>query len=235
MVWLSLLEPFSVVKYMFSDGGVCIDPKDIKQFWNHHCTVGSPWASGWEAAAEKQHVPLGLFGDAAKVRQLSYQKAEKMLGIFLNAPLWRPRSCRAARWLLFAIREEDLFENKTLDAVYHHICWSLNCLYDDKYPSTGPRGQELTGKQKERAGKSICGGLKFCVTELRADWLYHRQCMRFSSSWKAGVHKGVCFLCPAMTHGAERYWDIELSSPIWDQQFTLNQFVVQQLPENPCC
>ena len=158
MKQLELLEPFSVVKYMFETAGVAIDYSDVKAFWSHHWEVGSPWAS--DTTATDQHIPLGLHGDAAKVRQVAFQPAEKVLGIWLNAPLWRPKSVRASRWLLCAIHEADLYQHHTLNSIYHRIVWSLNCLHDGLYPSTGPSGEQLEGIQKERAGTPICGGKK---------------------------------------------------------------------------
>ena len=158
MKQLELLEPFSVVKYMFETAGVAIDYSDVKAFWSHHWEVGSPWAS--DTTATDQHIPLGLHGDAAKVRQVAFQPAEKVLGIWLNAPLWRPKSVRASRWLLCAIHEADLYQHHTLNSIYHRIVWSLNCLHDGLYPSTGPSGEQLEGIQKEPAGTPICGGKK---------------------------------------------------------------------------
>ena len=212
IVELKILEPFSVVKYMFCEAGLKLDPRTVREFWEHHVSVGSPWVSNSKAAIEKVHIPLGLFGDAAKVRQLSFNKSQKILGIFLNAPLWRPRSCRASRWLIFSIREDLLVKHETLNKIYHHVTWSLNCLYEDKYPSSGPNGEELVGKQKDRAGQAICGGLKFSVTEIRGDWLYHKQVFRFRSSWKGGANLPVCWQCPAMGSGVDRYYHVDASS-----------------------
>lgn len=229
MVELSLLEPFSVVKYMFDDAGVSVDYEQVRHFWSHHRRMGSPWAVA--SSSSDRHIPLGLHGDAAKLRQLAFQPAQKMLGIFLNAPLWRPKTCRASRWLLFAIREEDLYKHHTLNAVYHRIVWSLNCLHSGMYPSTGPNGEQLEGKKKERAGQPICQGMQFSVTEIRADWVYHKQALRFHSSWAGGVTVPVCFLCPAMTRGADRFYDVSESSPLWSKQLDFVQFLAKQIPE----
>lgn len=228
-----LLEPFSVVKYMFCEAGVAVDPDDVKKFWLHHWEVGSAWAT--ETTATDQHIPLGLHGDGAKLRQLAFQRAQKMIGIFLNAPLWRPKSCRASRWLLCAIREDDLYLHHTLNAIYRRIVWSLNCLRDGVYPSTGPDGEPLQGKHRLRSGTPICNGLKFAVTEIRADWLYHKQVLRFSSSWKGGAKVPVCFHCPAWASGPDKYYDVSETSPLWMKQYTLVEFLVEQMPAwDPC-
>ena len=225
---LKLLEPFSVVRYMFCEAGLAVDYEAVKKFWAHHWEVGSPWAK--DTTATDQHIPLGLHGDGAKIRQIAFQPAQKMVGIFLNAPLWRPKSCRASRWLLCAIREEDLYQHFTLNAIYHHIVWSLNCLHDGVFPSTGPNGEELQGKQKERAGSPICNGMKFAVTEVRGDWLYHKQLLRFRSSWAGGAKVTVCFQCPAWNFGPDRFYDVSETSPLWMKQYSLIEFLVQQMP-----
>lgn len=228
MVELQMLEPFSVVKYMFCNAGIHVDGEQVKNFWRHHRTVASPWAVASDAT--EAHIPLGLFGDAAKVRQLSYNLPEKYLGIFINAPLWRPRSCRSARWLVFAIKEDQLYKHYTLNAVYRRLVWSLNLLHSGLYPECGPDGEPLTGAEKERAGKQIANGLVFSVTEVRADWLYHKQALRLTSSWKAGSKSPVCFLCPAVLRGQDRYTDLDSStSAIWCKEYTLSQFLTQQL------
>jgi len=233
MKQLELLEPFSVVKYMFETAGVAIDYSDVKAFWSHHWEVGSPWAS--DTTATDQHIPLGLHGDAAKVRQVAFQPAEKVLGIWLNAPLWRPKSVRASRWLLCAIHEADLYQHHTLNSIYHRIVWSLNCLHDGLYPSTGPSGEQLEGIQKERAGTPICGGKKNSVTEVRADWLYHKQLLRFRSSWSGGAKVTVCFQCPAWNSGPCRFYDVSETSPLWTKQYTLVEFLAQQMPQKDPC
>lgn len=228
VVTLKMLEPFAVVRYMFCEAGLQISRDRIKEFWSHHRTVGSPWALASDATHE--HVPLGLFGDACKVRQMSYNPPEKWLGIFLNCPLWRPTSCRATRWLIFAIREDHLYKHETLNEVYRRVVWSLNLLHDGLYPHSGPQNEGLTEAQKARAGTPICNGMRFSVTEFRADWLYHKQSLRLVSSWKAGSRAPVCFLCPSYLRGTDRYTDLESrTSALWCKSYNLNRFLVEQL------
>lgn len=186
---LEVLDPVSVVRYMV-DAGLKIDMKAVRKFWDHHSSVNSPWIV--QSQATRDHVPLGLFGDAVKFRQKRYGKPEKMLAVFLNAPLWRPKLARASRWLLFAIRENDVYEHKTLDCIFHYLVWRLNVLHDGTFPITGRSGEPLTGRDRERAGQAVCNGLRFAITELRGDWLYHRQVFRMRSTWLSGKKKPRC-------------------------------------------
>lgn len=234
MTEISILEPFSVVQYMFCEAGLEVDYDQVEKFWGHHRSVGSPWAK--HSKASSRHIPLGLHADGAKIRQLAYCPPQKLVGIFLNAPLWRPKAARASRWLLCCIREEHLYKHHTLNKIYHHIVWSLNLLYDGFFPHTGPNGEILEGKAKERAGLAICGGMRFAVTELRADWLYHKEALRFRSSWKGGASIPVCFQCPAMASGACAYYHVDVNSILWQKQYSLVQFLVDQMPANdPSC
>lgn len=217
---------------MVCEAGIHIDFDQVKEFWAHHRRMQSPWAVN--AQATDVHVPLGLHGDGAKLRQLAFQPAQKMVGIWLNAPLWRPKNVRASRWLLCAVREEDLYKHYTLNAIYHRIVWSLNCLYEGVYPRTGPNGEQLEGKYKARAGQPICNGLKFCVTEVRGDWAYHKQSLRFKSSWSGGKNVPVCFQCPALGSGPDCYYNVREDSQLWGKQYSLTEFLNQQMPEDPC-
>lgn len=224
----------SVVRYMFMEAGLELPTGDVHKYWDHLRSVGSPFALN--ASASRDHIPLGLFGDAVKYRQLSFGRPQKMVGVFLNCPLWRPKSSRASRWLLFAIRESDLTADVypgTLDAVYHHIVWSLNCLHDGRYPQTGAHGEPLPEKAASRAGKPICEGRRFCLTEIRADWLFHKQLLRFRSSWLSGARAPVCFLCPAYSRGPDTWMDVEETSPLWAKQYGVLEFLADQCPPNP--
>lgn len=227
---LEVLDPVSVVRYMV-DSGLKIDMKAVRKFWDHHRSVNSPWIV--QTQATRDHVPLGLFGDAVKFRQKSYGKPEKMLAVFLNAPLWRPKLARASRWLLFAIRENDLYEHKTLDCIFHYLVWRLNVLHDGTFPITGRSGEPLTGRDRERAGQAVCNGLRFAITELRGDWLYHRQVFRMRSTWLSGKKAPVCYLCPAYNTGPCSWLQLEDSSPLWDKQYTLAEWLVDQCPPDP--
>lgn len=231
---LEVLDPMSVVRYMFLESGLELPMQDVHQYWDHLRAFGHPFALN--ASASRDHIPLGLFGDGVKFRQLSFGRPQKMVGVFLNCPLWRPKWSRASRWLLFAIREDHLTTAVypgTLDAVYHHIVWSLNCLHDGHCPRTGAYGEPLPEKHQQRAGKPICQGRRFCVTEIRADWLYHKQLLRFRSSWLGGVKAPVCFLCPAFSSGADTWLNVEDSSPLWTKQYSVAEFLTEQCPPNP--
>ena len=135
-----------------------------------------------------------------------------MVGIFLSCPLFRPRSCRCSRCLLFACQEELLYKHHTLDCVYMYLVWNLNQLFNGKYPRHGFNGAPLSVQGAARAGDWVCNSHRcFQVTEIRGDWAWHKMIFRFNSSWKAGSNMPVCFKCRAYGTGPTQslYYNIE--------------------------
>ena len=233
MVELELLEPFSVIQYLWQTVGVEITPEAVSQWWGHHRKYGAPWAV--YSCASSEHIPLALYGDAARTRQVPYGPPEKVLGLFLSCPLFRPKSARASRWLIFSIDEYLLYKHKTFACVLARVTWSLNALFEGKFPSCGPEGQVLSGTAAARAGQPICGGAKFSVCQLRGDWAYHKEVFRLRSSWASGTNQPVCFLCPAMSRGRRRYYNLDESGDLWSEQYSFCDFLCNQIPMSKPC
>ena len=113
---LEVLDPASVADYVFNRVGISIPDDQVRGYWRHYRSehISAPWAC--RHPAEETAVPVGLYGDACKIRPY-----EKMVGIFINFPLFRPRSVRCSRFLLVAIQEENMFQRKTLDAIFRFV------------------------------------------------------------------------------------------------------------------
>jgi len=235
MVNLEVVDPISLISYLWNDIGISIPEKDVQQYWRHHRQFGAKWALHSQATEET--VPLGLYGDSVKVRS-TYQGVEKMVGIFLSCPLFRPRSCRCSRWLLFACQEELLYKHHTLDCVYMYLVWNLNQLFNGKYPRHGFNGAPLSVQGAARAGDWVCNSHRcFQVTEIRGDWAWHKMIFRFNSSWKAGSNMPVCFKCRAYGTGPTQslYYNIEENSPCWQTEYAnVADFIAEQCPPSPC-
>ena len=168
-----ILEPHKVIHYLFTSAGLDIPQEHVSSFW--HCVrdLGKePWTS--VSHASREHIPLGLYGDSCRVAG-----GHKQLGLFLNLPLWRPPSARLSRFLLASIEESRLWGSETLDTILAAIVRSMNYLYV---------GVDASQNQ-------LAGGRLFAGTELRGDWLFHKQVWRFASSWLSP--KNVCYLCDA--------------------------------------
>ena len=229
MTELDVVEPLSLVAYLWNDIGIDIPSQLVESYWAHYREVGAPWAS-WSSATP-QHVPLALYGDDCKIRP-----GEKMVGLFLSFPLFRPRSVRCSKFLLFAVQEELEYKHFTMDSVLRFLVWALNCLHVGRFPRTGCDGEELRGAQAERAGKEVAPGRKFAVTELKGDWSWFKKVFRFKSSWKGGTKVPVCFHCRA---GAREpfsiYYKVHADSECWRSEYTLLDWLVEQCPVRPCC
>lgn len=123
---------------------------------------------------------------------------------------------------------------QTLDALWKQVVWSCNVLFVGKWPRNGPRGEPLPDHQARKCGQDIVPNRKFCLTEIRGDWLWFKQCLQFRSSWKGGATVPVCPLCEAYAHGDCFYYDIVPESPVWDTlRPDVATFLVKQMPRNP--
>lgn len=232
---LEVVDPLTLVAYLWNDVGIQVTQNEVQEYWRHHRNFSAPWAL--HSPAPDTTMPLGVYGDSVKVRS-TYLGLEKMTGLFLNCPLYRPRSCRCGRWLLFACQDELLFGHHTLDVIYGYIVWALNHLFIGKYPTHGYQGAPLSLKGAQRAGQWVCRDRWiFQVTEIRGDWSWHKAVFRFKSSWKGGARHPVCFKCRAFAVGEadQLYYNVEENSPCWQTEYqTVECFIADQCPDQPC-
>ena len=229
-----MVYPHRILAYLFNEVELEMPSCDVQTFWNHSRTLGEPWACAHPAI--EWHVPVGLHGDGAKL--WTQYRVEKYVAVWLNLlnlPLFRPRSIRHSRFLLFSMPKHKMVKNRSLNVFWRKVCWSLNAAFTGQNPSVGPGGLPLAGEHLERAGHPICKSeRKFALTELRGDWEWHRDIWRFCASWQSQV---ICFRCPALTRGNWPYVYYNNSSTCrWDQEeFSLNQFVARRLTERQLC
>ena len=99
---IEMLEPFSLIRYLWAEVGIEIGTAEVETFWREHRARGTQWAVN---SSEDSYIPLGIYGDSCRVRQIAHQPVHKALGIFLNCPLFRPRNSRASRWLVCTLDE----------------------------------------------------------------------------------------------------------------------------------
>ena len=226
---IGILDPVSIISYLFNTVGILIPDIDVKKYWDHYRSepVSARWALNHPATNEA--IPCGLYGDSCKIRQ-----GEKMLGIYMNLPLFRPRSIRSSRFLLVAVQEELMYKRKTLDCIWRHIVWRMNLLVAGKYPHCDINGVPLQGPQLQLAGSEVVPGKTFAVTELRGDWVWWKECLSFRSSWKAGALFPVCFKCEARAVEPFLYYHVGEDSHVWQTEYTtLADFLTNQMPQDP--
>ena len=226
-----IIHPHRILNYLFDTVGVEVDPCEVHSYWDHARAMQEPWACS--SPASRDHMPVGLHGDGARL--WTQVRVEKMVGIFVNLPLFRPKSVRHSRWLVFSIGREKLIKNRTFNVVWERLVWSLNWAFEGVHPRSGPGGRPLIGADLARAGMPLCrSNMRFTVTELRGDWEFHRDVWRFTASWQ-GQH--VCYRCAAITKGDEAYvyYNGGPTSRWLCEEFSLEQFLARRLKDRQLC
>lgn len=227
MVDLEMIDPHALIAHLFNEAGVSIEESKVGIFWKHHQEVKSPFFQAFDGT--DGHIPVGLYGDGARARQQAYMPPEKVVGIFINLPLWRPKSSRHSRFLLFSIEEDLCFVRKTINAIYRRITWSLNHAFFGRWPLKGPDGEILSGK----AGQLLTpDGKRFVLTEHRGDWNFFKWVLGFRSSWIAGKNVPVCYRCAAYAKGApnQHYYHVGENAWCWDTEYNRTRFLAEETP-----
>lgn len=152
-------------------------------------------------------MPLGLYGDEAVIGIVN-SPYNKIYGLFLNLPLFRAKSTRLSRYLLFSIESEKLVSTtETLYPILEAITQSLN-----KLAEQGIRNY------------------RFLTTEIRGDQLFYRNLFRHHSWWKA---TSICFRCNACIRpGPLIYTSYD---GLWEStKRSAADFVLEELPLPLC-
>ena len=230
-----IIHPHRLLAYLFDHVNLEIATDDLCQYWEDARKYKRPWAK--KCPPTSSHIPLALYGDSAKTA--TQYKFEKVTGIFLALPLWRPKSMRYSHFLLFSCMTLDMIKSRTLNMVWRRLAWSLNTAFEGVYPSIGCRGKSLSQKEVELAGSPLTRGRhKFIVTEYRGDWEYHRDTFKLKASWNGKI---VCMKCPALSKGDPgllyyNYGGDASDNCQWIQQeFSLSQFVSLRLKDKALC
>ena len=203
-----LLLPEDVLDYLL-ECGLQIDDGDCQRFWSHLEQVNDEIAvksRNFRRLLTSQCWPVGLHGDEANMGQTN-APFDKIIGIFLNVTLYRPRSTRISRFLLCSIEQSKVSSlSETSNPVLEEIVKSLN-----KVTEKGIRGRH------------------FIVTELRGDQAWYRYLLQHQSWWKAS---NICFRCKANTRMTDcyNYCFYDAWRPT---QRSTEDFIVDELPEHP--
>lgn len=225
-----ILDPHTTCAYLFNEAGLHVPISHVKQYWEFAKQNQEPWA----ANVDHDFMPLGVYGDGAKA--VTNVGIENVIGIFLNVILWRARSVRHSRFLIFTIPEEKLWGFQTLNKVWARVVWSLNALWYGFHPSSGPLGEKLPARLEKLAGCPIVGnGMRFQCTEIRGDWSWAKKIWRFEScSWTA---INCCHLCPAQSKSEnweQLYWNFDTNT-FDENEFSLTSFINERMPSHGIC
>ena len=160
---------------------------------------------------------------------------EKVSAIWISLPLYRPKSIRFSRWLVFTVDHEKMLKNRTLNTVYRRILWSLESLFHGRFPDSGPGGSDLCSFDKPRKGS---------VGDKRGPQIYmHRASRRLGL---ASLYLSLCCFMerqpsvlpmPARANGplAMRYTNVEDNAGWMDQEYNVASFLAQQMKSQHLC
>ena len=228
----SILHPHEILSYLWNDVGIEVSEAEIAEYWRHCHRHGQPWVI--TSPATEKHIPIGLHGDAARL--WSQEKFEKVIAIHLNICHFRPRSVRFSRWCVFSCPAHKVFKNRTLNAVWKRIVWSLEAAFQGLHPTARPGGKPLQGREQRCAGQPLSrSGAKWALTELRGDWEWHVTCWRPTASWQSNK---ICFRCPAEAKSNQvgnLYWNHGDDCTWESEEFGLNGFISRRLRDNNLC
>ena len=222
-----ILDIHDTLSFLMDEAKISIPPNKLREYWQKSKDFGEPWAQEVASSEMDTLLPIGLYGDSARVDTRFGH--EHVLALFCNLILWRPKSVRWSRFLVFAIAEERL-TSETLPAVLRRMTWSANHAFYGYFPKEGHLGENLAGAALRKAGQPLTSsGFKFQVTELRGDWSFHKKVWRFGNNthWNG---ENTCHLCNAKgisNSWAELYWNIDSNNHM---TFTLAQFLAERMP-----
>ena len=189
---LPLLLPRDVLHCVHTEIGLTVEIESVRSYWQRASENGAGWALLQD---DHDAIPVGIYADETKYGL--HESQEKILAIFLNLVLFRPKNIRLSRFLLCSIRSKLLLPGTaTLYPIFNRILWSMGWASRGLFPTTGMFGAPLTPKQGKWAGQSL--GAKFFVTELRGDLAWHKQLWGISDGWQSTK---VCFFCNAVGTG----------------------------------
>ena len=228
------MMPHSIIAFLFNGCQLDIPTAVVHQFWDNAFAGGEPYAS----EDSRHRVPIGFYGDAAQL--ITKVRYEKLLCLWLNVVIFRPKSIRYSRFLLWSCDVALLYKSRTLNTILRWLVWSFNCLYEGTYPMIRPGNRPLEPHEKDRAGTWITNKkLQFQVVELRGDWEFHKLVWQFKCSWKGGVNVGICYRCPAMVRARDPgliYWNMDDENSTWaKEEFDTTDFICKRLPSTNVC
>lgn len=228
-----LIYPHDVIAYLFSELQISISEEEVHRYWIHAASTEQPFAI--HSPGDASTIPLGFYVDAAKLSTI--YKQEKIVCLWINLPLYRPKSTRSSRWMVFSIMADQLYGHHTMDRVLKHVVWSLQILFHNEVPQWGPFGGPLPANLAGREGEQMIPGpkLSFLVTEYRGDWEWHRDLWQFTTcSW---LGKSVCWMCRAerTDDWNNAYWNLEENSFWANAPFSLGEFLLERQPDHGFC
>ena len=222
-----MLDIHNIMSFLFREAKLQIPRATLMEYWQQSKTYGEPWAQNVPVEEMGFTVPIGVYGDSAKVE--TNFNTDHILAFFCNLVLWRPPSVRYSRFLICAIPESRL-TGETINCILRRVTWSANHSFYGFFPAADHMGQALVGNAGIVAGQPLTEeGYRFQVTELRGDWSFHKKVWGWPKvMWNA---VDICHQCTAKgisQNWQEVFWNFEDNN---HHEFTLTQYLAHRMPE----
>lgn len=222
------MDVHAVMSYLMDEAKLEVPPKVVHEYWAKSKQYGEPWAQNVQ---DFSRIPIGIYGDSATVKTVV--GSENVIAIFANIVLWRPKSIRWSRFLLFTIAEERCTAD-TLLVVYRRLTWGANHAWYGYWPTKGPQGEPLQGHAAKVAGTPLTYKFhRFQVTEIRGDWAWQKKIFRFEKCHWSG--DSVCPFCDVKQLSGpweKKFWNIETNTAVI---FDLVGFMAHRMPSRRVC
>jgi hypothetical protein len=197
-------------------------PEDAFVFWWEVRRTSPTWFAEHEfrdaiKADPYNWFPLKLFGDEIRIGKL-----RAMLVVHMFSAVGRERKTEYAKLPCFLNTLMDNIDSVTDAPMWQAVCWSWRCLAMNKFPSTGPNDEALTGWRKAMAGKPLLGDHHVALAGVVGDWMWTAECFHLAQNYKNGPGLPICHRCGAMNGpcpsdiaGAHSYWNHAHGAPFW--------------------
>ena len=221
-----IMDVHAILHFLFDDAKIEVPDHFLEDCWKKSKQYGEEFAQDLDPADYKRTMPIGIYGDGARIRTTF--GSENIIAVFCNVILWRPKSVRYSRFLVFTIPEERC-TSATLPVVYRRVTWSCNHSWYGFFPCKGPYGEGLPAKQAALGGLPLTKQrYRFQTTEIRGDWAWHKKVFKFDGCHWTGDR--VCPFCDAtaISGGWEsKYRNIESNQ---HSDFDLVGFLANRIP-----
>ena len=197
--------PEQILEFLIDKCDLKIDEQTCYEYWQHlelHDDAVALESKRFRQLQEKEIWPIGIHGDEANIGIIS-QPYSKVIGMTLSIPVYRPKSTRISRYLMFALESSTLVDVvKTVNPILRRIADSLN-----------------------KCTESGILGRKFILTELRGDQAWFYFLLQHKARWTSA---NICFRCSAHTRPDQDCYALYDAGST--NRRSTREFIIEELP-----
>lgn len=209
-----LLLPHEVVGAMYRDGPATFSSfmlgkggvNAAEEHWRHMRQFAEYGQHPVATALNTEVVlPLGFYGDAAKIMEDRKMLAVSFNSIMARGPTFESRVIVSVIDMTTCVGSG--LRSPTLEPIWKTLAWSFRQLAANQYPSCDADGQPLTGHRATLANQPIAPGYAMPLLEFRGDWEFH------AMFWEMNHYYNTRQLCHQCTATNRNYQNYDQQSP----------------------